>query len=96
MTIFEKIKQMTVEEMAEKIDNNISNDYYTPWEEWFDKKYCKNCKPILEYIPAWHREVEVAPCENLHKCSFFPDSSEMPNTKEIILKWLESESEKII
>ncbi len=95
MNNFEQLKSMSLDQFVEWLDENVSFDC-SPWWDWFDDKYCKNCEIIMchyeSYIPRLH---PTSWCE-LHnnKCKFFPDMDEAPDNKEIIKLWLESEVAK--
>jgi hypothetical protein len=93
MTKFEKIKSMNIDELAEWIDHYGQFDS-SPWMEWWSKKYCDNCKPIMCHYEDSEREFPVSWCE-LHdnKCKFFPKMDEASSSKEIIRMWLECEVE---
>lgn len=93
MTIFENLKIKNIDEVAEWMSENCSSDD-SPWWEWWDKHYCKKCESISCFVPAFGREADCTWCElNDNKCKFFPDMGEMPNEKEIVRMWLESECE---
>lgn len=89
-TVFDKFKSMNIDEMAEWIDEYGMFDN-SPWMWWFDQKYCKNCEPIMCHYEDSTREFPCAWCELNDGCKFLPDAKGMPNNKEIIKMWLESE-----
>lgn len=78
MNNFEKLKQMSVNEFAEWLDE-YGNFDTSPWMKWFDETYCANCEIIITH-PIY--------CELEKKCKFFPDMKEPPDTLEIIKMWL--------
>lgn len=86
MTVFESIKCKNIDELAEWLDEYGIQDF-SPWSNWFDRNFCKNCEiidkgDIFEY--SW--------CElNDGKCKFFQDMDEAPWGKQIVRMWLESE-----
>lgn len=98
MTNFEKLKNMSLEELAEWIDDNGMIDN-TPWMNWWDKNYCDKCESIfveseaaetiLGIKPFYNEKYECAYCE-VHegKCKFFPDADCAPSIKDIIKMWL--------
>ena len=91
MTIFEKIKAMNIDELAEWIDKN--GDYNeSPWINWWNDTYCKRCESEFVYSKHFGRDVECAWCEVNEKCRFFQEIDEVPNCKQIIKMWLESET----
>ena len=49
MNNFEKIKSMTIEELTDWIDKYGQFDV-SPWMEWFDKTYCKNCYELQQQL----------------------------------------------
>lgn len=95
MTVFESIKTKSVEELADWI---YKHDVYlvdeTPWIKWFDGKYCGNCEVEIVHIPDNDRRMPCSWCE-LHdgKCKYFKDLKEVPDDKQMIKMWLESEVE---
>lgn len=94
MNNFEKFKLMNVDELADWIDKHGQFDN-SPWMEWFDKTYCKNCESIMSSISKWNNiEVPCSYCELNDKCKFFPDLDYIPDNKDIIEMWLVSEVKK--
>lgn len=93
-TWLEEFKMMDIDSLAEWIDKYGQFDS-SPWMEWWSKKYCDNCEPIMCHYEDSEREFPVSWCE-LHdnKCKFFPEMDEAPNSKEIVKMWLESEVEE--
>lgn len=91
MNNFEKLKSMSVEDLAKWLDKNGQFDT-APWIIWFDKNYCKNCESIMCHYEDSTHEFPVAWCELEHKCKFFPEMDETPNSKEVIKMWLESDA----
>lgn len=92
MNNFEKLKSMSVDELAEWLDKNGIIDN-SPWMEDFNKKYCNNCESVMCKYEDGNREFPCSYCEIYDKCKFFNELNEVPNNKEIIKMWLESESE---
>ena len=92
MTNFEKIKAMSVDALAEWLER-LSKRYDEPdWTCWFDENYCKKCEPVIGRYKDSHREMEFSWCElNDNKCKYFQELDEIPDEKEIIKMWLESE-----
>ena len=45
MTNYEYIMSMSVEELASFLNKHNEVDR-TPWDDWFDENYCKNCEVI--------------------------------------------------
>lgn len=91
MTVFEKFKSMNIDEFIEWLDKNGTTDY-SPWVLWFDDKYCKKCQSEIAYIEELDKECECAWCENHDDiCRYFPDINCIPDNKQVIWLWLESE-----
>lgn len=95
MTIYENFKNMTINELAEWLDEH-GEFSGSPWMIWFDETYCQKCKPETAYAPYLDKNMEFSWCElNDNKCKFFPDMDEVPNNKQVIKMWLESNTENI-
>lgn len=92
MNNFERLQSMSIEELAKWLDKYVSYDD-SPWCTWFDQKYCKNCDDIVCKSPDDSRKYICAYCEIYGNCRFFPDFSEVPDGKETVKLWLESEAE---
>ena len=45
MTNYEKLKNMSVDDFAEWLDEYGKFDE-SPWSEWFNSTYCKKCESI--------------------------------------------------
>jgi hypothetical protein len=95
-TNFEKLKSMSAEELAEWLNTNGMWDN-SPWYLWWDRKYCQNCEDVREEYEADGRYAIMcrAWCEIYDKCRFFPDHDDVPDCKEIVKMWLESEVEDV-
>lgn len=99
MTVFEKIKSMSIDEFAEWFENNCMHDD-DPAIKWWDKTYCENCNSIYttvdyleSYAPYYNKEHECAWCEVYNKCRYFEDMNKIPSSREMIKMWLESKAE---
>lgn len=109
MTNIQKIKNMSVDELADWLDKNGSFDD-SPWLQAFTEKYCEKCESIkIKYEEAQEKlgfslydfydcESECAYCEladesGVKRCRFFPELDDIPDNKEIIKMWLEKETE---
>lgn len=90
MTRFAKIKLMDTEELSEWLDQQ-SQCGISPWIEWWDEHYCQKCESVMAFVPYLNGEHECSYCEVNHNCRFFPKMDEVPDDKEIIKMWLESE-----
>lgn len=90
MTIFENIKSKNIDEFAEWLDKYGMFDN-SPWMNWWDKNYCKNCEHETARLVDTGREMEFAWCELHDKCKFFQNMDSIPDNKQIIKMWLETE-----
>ena len=104
MNNFKRIQSMTVDELAEWLDENGQFDS-APWSEWFSKKYCNNCESIkCKYADteeklgitkfSYSGEIECAYCELEKNCRFFPELDDVPDNREVIKLWLEEEADE--
>ena len=99
MTNFEKIKNMSKEELIKFITENNLDDNI--WVKSFTKKYCDKCESVIQKIPAnvsilgIDREAECAYCEINKNCRFFEGKfiDGCPSDEEILSMWLEEEAE---
>ena len=92
MSNFENLKSMDIDKLAEWLDTNTQWDG-SPWCDWFDETYCKNCPAeVIEVESDWRHECECGWCEINGKCRFFQDMDDVPGSKEIVKMWLESGS----
>ena len=89
ITRFEEFKFKDSEEVSEWLDKYGKFDE-SPWMEWWDVTYCKKCETVMAFVPYLNGEHECAYCEVNDGCRFF---SSVPDNKEIIKMWLESEVE---
>ena len=100
MTNFEILKAKSIDELAEWLDEHGQFDD-SPWANWFNDKYCANCKSITCKIEATNvgltplypeQEEDFAYCE-LHKnCRFFKDKDSVPDVTDMIKMWLKEEA----
>lgn len=92
MTVFENIKNNSIDELAEWLDEYCTFDT-APWWKWWDENYCDKCEPEIGHMMAFGKELECkyAWCELNHKCKFFQEMEEIPDNKQIIKMWLMSE-----
>ena len=95
MTIFEQIKNMSVDEFAEWLDEHGRLNG-SPWLQWWEETYCNQCPVEHGYLPdytgmhTYQVPTEFAWCELHDKCKFFLEMDETPDNKDIIKMWLES------
>ena len=85
INIFESL---SIDEFVDWLDEHCTLEN-SPWIDWFDKTYCKNCEPETSF----DGEMEFSWCESHNNCRFFQDKNDIPDIKEIIRMWLESECE---
>lgn len=90
MNNFEYIKSLSIDKLAEWFDQHIELDG-TPWATWFDETYCSKCEPEIGTITDTGREIKLAWCEIYYKCRFIDF---IPDGKQIVKLWLESEGNK--
>ena len=90
MTNFDKLKNMSVDDFANWL-NNHGHFEGSPWMGWFDDNYCRKCETVMCRCEGGKREIPMAWCElNDYRCKFFPAEKTMDNL-EIIKVWLKSE-----
>lgn len=89
MNVFEKIKSKNIDELTKWLNEYGAVDD-APWIEWWDNVYCGNCDSELIDHPLFG-ETECAWCELHNKCRFFEELNNIPDNKQIIKLWLESE-----
>ena len=94
MTNFKYLQSMSVDQLAEWLDKHMQYDS-SPWCEWWDKQCCNQCEPVVGYVPDFDRECKFAWCELYGKCRFYQDRDDIPNNKDIIKMWLESEAQYV-
>ena len=109
MTNLRRIKNMSIDELAEWLDEN-GMFVHSPWLNLFNEKYCENCETVkftyeeteknldLQSYNFLGGGVECAFCEledenGIKRCRFFPDKDKVPDNKEMIKMWLNEEAE---
>lgn len=90
MTVFEHVNSMNVDELAEWLDECMVFDP-NPWITYFDKKYCSKCHIEFAWSEELGRKAEQTYCELYGKCMFFKEMDEVPDSKQMVKMWLESE-----
>lgn len=96
MTVFEDIHSKNIDELVEWLDKNGAFDN-TPWLKWYDKNYCRNCESVIYgsiidcYGNYYSSEHEFAWCELHGNCRYFDNMKKIPDRKQTIRLWLESE-----
>lgn len=86
MNNFEYIKSLSIDELAEWLDQHDEFDG-APWYTWFDETYCSKCESVMCKYPDSDREIPFAWCELNDECRFM---DYVPEGKEIVKLWLES------
>ena len=92
MTVLENFKNMNIDELADWLDEFCIFDI-APWQQWWDKKYCNKCESVKSYVTYLNGEHDCAYCEVNNNCRFFKELDDVPDIKQIIKMWLESEIE---
>ena len=80
MTVFENLMSMNIDELVDWLDKNGAA-YGAPWKVWYNKNYCRKCDAD-----------ECRWCQIHNKCKHHPEMNKVPNRKQKIRLWLESES----
>ena len=93
MTVFENIKNNSIDELAEWLDGYTVSDN-SPWIVWWDENYCKKCDVEYSYAIETNNACECAWCELNNKCKFFKEMDNVPDNKQVIKMWLLSECEE--
>ena len=89
MKVFDNIKNKNIDEFAEWLDEHCHFDY-APWWKWWDENYCGKCESIV-FTDDEDYKKEFAYCEHYGNCRFFNEMEKIPDNKQIIKMWLESE-----
>ena len=92
MTVFESIKSKNIDELSEWLDKYGAMDC-SPWTKWFDENYCSKCEAEEIYVSAIDAKHECAWCELHGKCKYFQEMNDIPDNKQVIKMWLETEDE---
>ena len=90
MTQFENIKSKNIDEFAEWLDKYGAYDD-SSWMKWWDDNYCDKCESETAYVQEFDKVCECAWCELNGKCKYFQELDDIPDSKQIIKMWLESE-----
>ena len=92
MTIFEKIKSMSEEEMADWLASQFDYDsIVAPWDDFFYKEYCSKCEHIQKETSIGHLYT-VNYCEENKCCRFFPNEGlGVPDIRTTVKIWLKSD-----
>lgn len=91
MTVYENFQNKNIDELVEWIAKHWDFDGAPHWR-WWDENYCKKCESIVvrpSELDGY--EHEFAYCELNHNCRFFKEMNDIPDAKQVIKMWLESE-----
>ena len=98
MTNLQKIKDMSLDELVEWLDENVYVED-APWMKWWNERYCSKCESVerhfmaaqeeLGIIPLLGDTIECAYCEladetGIKKCRFFPELGDVPDNRKVI------------
>lgn len=89
MTIYENFKNKDIDELTDWIAENCNFDT-APYWRWWDKNYCNKCKTEISADDEGNKK-EYAYCELFNNCRYFKEMDNVPDNKETIKMWLESE-----
>lgn len=89
MTVFENIKNKSIDELVDWLDKHCDFDSALWWRYW-DENYCDKCEAVVFTDDEGGKEC-FAYCEHYSNCRFFKDMDCIPDSKQIIRMWLESE-----
>lgn len=64
----------------------------SPWDRWFDRKYCRDCPVIPGYYEGKYK-VSLGYCDIHDHCKYFPELGHAPSGVDVIKWWLDSEEE---
>ena len=90
MKVFDSIKDKNIDELAEWINEHLQFDFAPWWRHW-DENYCGKCEPVVFTDDEGDKTV-FAYCEHYGNCRYFNEMDEIPDHKQVIKMWLESES----
>jgi len=88
MNNFDKIRSLSKAELAIWLDKNAMFDN-SPWQLWFDKKYCMGCEAVKSDMNG--TGCEFSYCELHDKCRYFLDLDSTPDNLKMITLWLNDE-----
>lgn len=91
MTVFENIKAMDIDKFAEWYEEICAYDNDDPAIKWWNDTYCNRCEQVIGKYLNSDREMDFCWCELYDKCQFFQNMDRVPDSKEMIKAWLESE-----
>lgn len=90
MTVFNMFKSKNIDELAEWLDTYGAHDT-SPWILWFDSNFCRQCNEESFYDEESGVETICCWCEYHNKCKFFDYMDSIPDCRQVVKMWLESE-----
>ncbi len=90
MTVFDMIQNKNIDELVDWINEHFAFDS-APYWLYFDENYCNHCEPVMS-LDDNGNEIEFGYCEINNNCMFFKEMDGIPDHKQIIKMWLESEA----
>ena len=95
MNKFESLMSKNIDEFAAFLDQHGTFDN-SPWIQWFDNTYCKNCEPeiLSKEGTDYYHDLECGWCELYGKCRYFQELDKIPDNQRTIKMWLELEEEQ--
>ena len=91
-TNYSSLISKNIDELTEWLYENGAFDN-SPWLKWWDKNYCNRCEEVIGHLEGSEIECEFSYCELHDKCRFFQEMGKVPDNKQVIKMWLESEVE---
>ncbi len=91
MTVFDSIKNKNIDELVDWIDKYFTFDT-APYWTWWNENYCNKCEAVV-FTDDEDYEIDYAYCEHGGNCRFFKEMKDVPDIKQTIKMWLESEYE---
>lgn len=89
MTVFDNITNKNIDELAEWLSEHCNFDS-APWWKYFDENYCNRCEAEVVVDDDGY-EKDYGYCELHNNCRFFKEMEFIPDNKQTIKMWLESE-----
>ncbi len=98
MTQFEKFMAFDIDQLADWL-NRYGNFDDSLWMQWWNSTYCKNCESLevdyedldMQCYFGSQRKAKCAYCEIHPNCKYFPNLLDIPDNKEIIKMWLNTQ-----
>lgn len=84
------MKEKDTTELAKWLNYHF-HEAYAPWDDWWETNFCSKCETEIVTCVDSGREMSLAWCELCGKCKFFQELDKVPDSKQVIKLWLESE-----